>query len=264
MMKIAFDLISDLHVETWPSEPDFFGQATSMLCLVAGDISRDRKKVVKTLKHLGQCYRAVFYIDGNDEHRHTLDDLGHSYRSLVKEIQNIPKVTFLQDHVAIADGVAFLGTNGWWTFDMDPNLDYDHSKQWFQDHYEINATAVNNVETMALNDYAYLAKSVDRLQTHQDVKKIVILTHTVPNVNLIMHDIDLAGKYRLNSMGNSHMPKVLQKDTEHKVAVWCFGHYHNDIDSNIDGVRFINNYRGRGDTPWSKSVYYPKRIELSF
>jgi len=68
-MSFAFDLISDLHVETWG---DFIwtGQATSPYCVVAGDIARDRNVVIDALKHLGQCYQAVFYVDGNDEHRY--------------------------------------------------------------------------------------------------------------------------------------------------------------------------------------------------
>lgn len=261
-MKLAFDLISDLHVETWDQPLDWTGQATSMLCVVAGDISRDRSVVIETLRHLGECYRAVFYIDGNDEHRFSLDDLGDSYRSLAKEIADIPNVTYLQDNVCIVDGVAFLGTNGWWTYDLDPDIDYDQSRLWFRDRYQINESAVSNVEAMAFNDYAYLAKSVERLQTHQDVRTIVLITHTVPSVDLVSHDNEIAGTYRLNSTGNSHILKALRADTEQKISTWCFGHYHNDIDSTIAGIRFVNNCRGRGKTPWSKAVYYPKRIEV--
>ena len=194
-MKLAFDLISDLHVDTWEEPFDWTGLATSMVCVVAGDISRDRSTVLKTLEHLSNCYRGVFYIDGNDEHRYTLDDLGESYRSLASEIEKIPNVTYLQDNVCIVDGVAFLGTNGWWTFDMDSEIDYDQTRQWFRERYQINETEVNNVEAMAFNDYAYLAKSVERLQTHQDVKKIVLVTHTVPSVELVDHDPELSGTY---------------------------------------------------------------------
>jgi predicted phosphodiesterase len=262
-MKLAFDLISDLHVETWDQPFDWSGQATSMLCVVAGDISRDRATVVDTLRHLGECYRAVFYIDGNDEHRYALGDLGESYRSLVQELNDLPNVTYLQDNVCIVDGVAFLGTNAWWTFDMDPYIDYDQSREWFRERYQINRTDVDAVESMAINDFAYLAKSIERLQTHQDVKKIVVVTHTVPCVDLIKHDNELANTHRLNSSGNSHIMKVVAGDTESKIHTWCFGHYHGDVDSVIGGVRYVNNCRGRGNTPWSKSVYYPKRIEIN-
>ena len=84
-MTFAFDLISDLHIETW-TEFDWTGQATSPYCIVSGDVCRDRSVLVDVLTHLGQCYAAVFYIDGNDEHRYYLEDLGESYQDLVKRI----------------------------------------------------------------------------------------------------------------------------------------------------------------------------------
>jgi hypothetical protein len=58
-MSFAFDLISDLHGETWP-EFVWTGQATSAYCVVAGDLARDRDTVLNMLRHLGQCYQAVF------------------------------------------------------------------------------------------------------------------------------------------------------------------------------------------------------------
>jgi hypothetical protein len=82
-MSFAFDLISDLHTETWPGF-DWSGLATSPYCVVAGDVARDRSVVVDSLRHLGQCYQAVFYVDGNDEHRYYLDDLNSSYADLAK------------------------------------------------------------------------------------------------------------------------------------------------------------------------------------
>ena len=44
-MSFAFDLISDLHGETWP-EFVWTGQATSAYCVVAGDLARDRDIVL--------------------------------------------------------------------------------------------------------------------------------------------------------------------------------------------------------------------------
>jgi Icc-related predicted phosphoesterase len=263
-MKLAFDLISDLHVETWPEPFDWTGMATSMICVVAGDISRDRQIVVDTLRHLGNCYRAVLYVDGNDEHRYSLQDLGESYKSLAEELEDIPNVVFMQDNVIIIDGIAFLGTNGWWTYDLDDGIDYDQTKLWFQDRYQVDRTVADGIEAMALQDFAYLARSVDRLQTHQEVEKIVLVTHTAPLLHLVDHDPEIANTYRLNCTGNSHIIRALAKDTESKINTWVFGHYHNDIDRVFDGVRFVNNCRGRGNTPWCKSVYNPKRIEIGY
>jgi len=261
-MKIAIDLISDLHVETWPESFDWSGQPTSMICVVAGDIAKDQAIVKEVLTHLAQLYRAVLYIDGNEEHKFQMQDIGQSYRDLVNEINDIPGVTYLQDNVVVIDGVAFAGTNGWWTFDLDPNIDYDQSRAWYQDKNNYDRTTANAVEDLAWKDFAYLSQTIQKLQTHQDVKKIVIVTHTVPYRELLDHDLNLVDTWRMNCMGNSQIKRVLAQDTEMKVTNWLFGHYHGDVDSYIDGIRFTNNCKGRFGTQWCKSVYFPKRIEI--
>jgi len=258
-MSFTFDLISDLHTETW-SDFDWTGQGTSPFCVVAGDIGRDRSTTIKTLQHLGTCYQAVFYIDGNDEHYYYLDNLSASYVSLTKEIKRIPNVVYLQDNVVVVDGVAILGTNGWFGFDFDLNIDADQVVQWCQDKYKINQHSIHKIMQLAANDAAYMVSSIKRLQTHYDVKKIVMVTHTVPDPALIAHDIDLEGSMRFNTMGNRYMMQALGADTEKKIHTWCFGHYHSPVDQIRSNVRFVNNCRGRGDTKYSQFAYYPRRI----
>ena len=102
---------------------DWTGLATSPMCIVAGDISTDVEIVRETLEHLGQCYQAVFYIDGNNEHRYSLDSISDSYNILEEAIADIDNVVFLQDNCVIVNGVAIVGTNGWWTYDLDPSID---------------------------------------------------------------------------------------------------------------------------------------------
>lgn len=258
----SFDLISDLHVETW-DEFDWTNQATSPYCVVAGDVCRDRQLLIDTLTHLGQCYPGgVFYIDGNDEHRYYFDDIGGSYSDLDRQIKKIPNVVYLQDNVVIINGVAILGTNGWWTYDFDSTFDLETSIQAVQDHFEISNSDAANLSGIAYNDANYLLNSIYKLQTHPEVKNIVIVSHTVPAPWIISHDPDLVNTWRFNGMGNSQITQVIDEDTENKIKMWCFGHYHRPVDRDYNGVRYVNNCRGRGDTPWSQPVYYPKRIEI--
>lgn len=265
-MKVAFDLISDLHLETWPDNFDWHGMSTSPVLIIAGDIARDARLIRVALKHFSECYAAVFYIDGNDEHRFKLDRLGESYKLLARSINNLNRVTFLQDNVIIIDGVALLGTNGWWSFDMDPTIDLQASKEWMIKSYTAkhpeHQIDPDIIAEAAKLDASYLASSVARLQTHKDVKKIMIITHTVPGYDVIQHDLDFNKKPIMNCMGNPYLRLALAKDSETKIHTWCFGHYHGSVDRVIDGVRFVNNCRGRGDTPYHQSVYYPKRIEI--
>lgn len=262
-MQFNFDLISDLHVDTW-DEFDWTGQPTAPYCIVAGDVARDRELLRKTLQHLGQCYHSVFYIDGNDEHKDSMENLGQSYRFLNRTVEDIPNVVYMQDNVVIINGVAILATNGWWGFDMDPDLDYDQSQRWWTDRMGYLSDTADSVTGISFNDTSYMVNSVSKLQTMPDVRAIVVVTHTVPAPWIIAHDPDLVDNWRFNSMGNRHMQLVLDEDTEEKIKVWCFGHYHKSVDRNHLGIRWVNNCRGRANTDWCQSVYYPKRITVEF
>ena len=261
-MIFAFDLISDLHVETW-GDFDWTGQATAPYCVVAGDVARDRDTLIQTLTHLGTCYPGgVFYIDGNEEHKNYYEDLSDSYKDLHQQVSQIKNVVYLQDNVVIVNGVAILGTNGWWTYDFDPHMDVDQSVMHVQDHFGISNSAATNIIGVAYHDAAYMIKSVEKLQKHSEVRAIVLVSHTVPGAWLIEHDLDLVGTWRFNGMGNRHIARALENDTENKIKMWCFGHYHRPTDRPKDSVDYISNPKGRGNTPWSQSVFYPRRIEI--
>ena len=262
-MTFVFDLISDLHIDSW-GDFSWESQATSPVCIVAGDIGRNRPDVLKALHHLGQCYQAVFYIDGNDEHHNRLDNVGKSYLDLARKIDKIPNVVYLQDNMVVADGVAILGANGWCAFDFDSSIDSAAAETWCQEEYGVTENVTRKMAKMAATDAAYMMNSVKRLQTHRDVKKIIMVTHVVPDPALIAHDIDLAGTMRFNLMGNRYMMQALAADTENKIDTWCFGHYHGSVDQTRSRVRFVNNCRGRSNTPYAQQVYYPKRVVVEY
>lgn len=263
-MSVAFDLISDLHLESWEEPFDWEGRATSPYCIVAGDVAKDRQLVINSLRHLGQCYQAVFYIDGNDEHVQHINDLNISYATLSAQVNKIPNVVYLQDNVVVVDGVAVLGTNGWFGFDFDLSVDPTQCALWYQEKMNVSTSVVKSVAKMATTDATYMISSVRRLQTHQDVKKIVMVTHTVPFPELIDHDVELEGTMKFNCMGNAYMPQAMMADLGGKIHTWCFGHYHRPVDQLMDGVRYVNNCRGRGNTPYNQYVYHPGRIVVDF
>jgi hypothetical protein len=109
-----------------------------------------------------------------------------------------------------------------------------------------------------------MISSVQKLQRHKDVQKIVMVTHTVPDPALIAHDIELDGSLRFNTMGNRLMMQAMAADTENKIHTWCFGHYHGSVDQTRSGIRFVNHCRGRQHTKYSRHVYYPQRIVIDF
>ena len=260
-MIFSFDLISDLHRETWTNF-DWEGQPTAPFCVVAGDIARDRALVIDTLEQLSEVYQGVFYIDGNDEHKDYAENLDQSYQELEALIKQIPKVVYLQDNVVIINGVAILATNGWWSYDFDPNLEVDQSVQWLQQKNNISQEAAMNYNGVGYHDAAYMINSVSKLQRDKDVKAIVLVSHTVPAAWIIEHDLELIDTWRFNSMGNRHLAYALAEDTERKIKTWCFGHYHRPVDVEKNGIRYVSNPRGKGTTEYSQAAYFPKRITV--
>lgn len=260
-MSFSFDLISDLHVESW-TNIDWAGLATSPYCVVAGDVARDRDYVIETLNELGKCYSGVFYIDGNEEHKDYIEDLEKSYSNLVNCLDTVSNVVFLQNNVIIINGVAILATNGWWSYDFGSSDEHEQALEWYKNYISITDSAARAITGVAYHDAAYMMNSVRRLQTHSEVKKIVLVSHTVPAPWLIEHDPDLIDTWRFNCTGNRHLQLVLEEDTEGKIDTWCFGHYHKSVDQYRGEIRYVSNPRGRGGTPWSQPAYYPKRITV--
>jgi len=257
-----FDIISDIHRETW-DHFDWTGQPTSQYCIVVGDVARDRLLVIDTLEQLSKVYTGVFYIDGNDEHKDYAEDLTTSYNELTELISSLGNVVYLHDNVVVMNGIAILATNGWWSYDFDPNLDLSQSVTWLQHKDKISQIAAIGINATAYRDAGYMANSVAKLQTYQDVKSIIMVTHTVPRVEIIQNDLQLIDSWRFNSMGNSRIQDALKEDYENKIKLWCFGHYHRPIDTIIDGIRYVSNPRGRGDTEFSQIAYYPKRVTIT-
>ena len=52
MMTFTFDLISDLHLETWEETFDWTGRSTSAHAVVIGDLAKDREQVLRCLDNL--------------------------------------------------------------------------------------------------------------------------------------------------------------------------------------------------------------------
>lgn len=260
MATFAFDLISDLHVLP-DQEFSWEGKPTSLVAIVAGDISKDPATVVATMAELCSRYRQVFYIDGNTEHRYRLDNIQSNIDDLEKSLEPIPNLIYLNNKVVVSNGIAILGTNGWWDYEFDDSIDTDQCFDFVIDTYKITRDAAHQMLSLAYHDAAYLTRSIEKLQKHKDVNQIIVVTHTVPNPMLVSHDPVLHGSYKINLMGNSGMRTALDADTEKKITHWLFGHYHGRVDRAIGGVRYVNNPRGRPSDVFH-DPYHPLRISI--
>jgi hypothetical protein len=229
-MNLGFDVISDLHLES--NNFDWDGKATSLYCMIPGNISNDIEIVKVVLTNLCRFYQGVFFIDGSLENDNVkIRDI--RTRELVRMSKDIKNLVYLHDNVVIVDGVALVGANGWRGYTP-------------QDTTEEIELVCSEYE-----DISYLGSTVKKLQLHVDVKKIVIITNSVPLDKLYYGN-------QPKSYSDITLSDILESDTEKKVSHWVFGSTDMVIDIMDNDINYINNPK------FTRNPYYAKRIEVLY
>lgn len=228
----SVDLISDLNL-TDTDTFEWAGKQTSLFCVVAGNVSSDLTILERTLDHLGNNYRGVLFIDGSLEHENLLN-----YYERVDQIKHIcdklNNVVYLHNHVVILNGVAFIGCNGW----------YGNRKQ------SNCIEEIEYLEKYRSEDLTYLSMSIKKLQHNDDVKKIVVVSNSMPSDYLGFKSPNTKFPNELN------LSLSLLFDGEHKIEKWLFGTNDITVDVSLSFRKYINNPVVPG------LVYQPKRIDL--
>jgi hypothetical protein len=230
-MKIGFDIISDLNLA--PGESfNWDGKATSLYCIVAGNVSPDLRTIHQTLSHLGKLYQGVFYTLGSLEYD-GIGDVEARTDEIHKLCSTIPNVAILHHHVVIVDGIAIIGSNGWYGNTMPSDM--------------VTELAV---EIHRNEDLSYLKSTIETLQKHLDVKNIIVVSNSVPGVSLYF------GEQPANLVSQLPLELALIADTESKVTHWIYGTYGKVVDITINGINYINN------ACYKRNPYWAKRIEV--
>jgi hypothetical protein len=227
-MEIGFDVISDLCLS--PNETfKWTNKATSLYCIVAGNVSSDTRTIIQTLGHLAKFYQGIFYIPGRLEYE-GFDDVEMRTEELAAICDHLDHVAILHHNVAMIDGVAIVGINGW------GNLSEEYS--------------IDNIQRLheREDDLHYLYKTIERLQVHLDVKKIVIASSAVPRKDLYFGQLP---EY-VETMPT--LSSCSQFDTEKKISNWIFGTYKNVVDITIDNVNYVNNIYFTSRNYWAKRI----------
>ena len=116
--------MSDLHNNFWPESAkiNWEGKGTSLMAVILGDINFDLDETYKTVVEISKYYRYVIFIDGNHEHDNNIgiNQRGRQIKQKFKKYQNIQ---YLNRSAVIVEDVAFVGANGWWSYDfMEPDI----------------------------------------------------------------------------------------------------------------------------------------------
>ena len=259
---MQFDLLSDLHIESWPDaqQVQWSGLGTSLIAIIAGDVSRDLDLAYTTVLEISKNYKHVIYLDGNHEH----DGLGNidaRRAEISNRFRKYRNITYMHRNPVVLDSTAFIGCNGWYSYDFcEPMI----SKQDCFDHFLQKG---RNQDTMleewdaAVNDADFITGAIKQCNADDGIKDIVLITHTVPNRLLSWIPPEYDRIPDMGMQGSSYLEQVLLADTKKKVKVWCYGHLHQPQDKIIDGIRYVSNPRGIPVHPGSQQVYYPKFIK---
>jgi hypothetical protein len=257
MTTINFDLISDLNLDSL-TEFSWDGKATSLYCIVAGNVTSNTDTLLEFLTELSTYYEAVFFLDGDLEHAECNGEFDANYKFLADEIELIDKVIYLHENIIIMDGATLLATNGWTTFDFtNPNA-IDDNMDFLEAQGVMTETTANEIFKMAITDQHYMYNSIRSCQDIEDCENIVVITNSVPRPEFITHNDDYDGTILGDTAGNNGITSCLKNDTLGKVSTWIFGKYPGELDYEIDGVRYVNNPMIGKDL----SFYYPKVISF--
>lgn len=229
-MNFGFDVISDLYL-TVDDEFDWAGKPTSLYCIVAGNVSSDMVTYNRVIQHLSVHYQGVFIIDGSHEHP-MIFERDSRIDEIAKVCETHKNVVFLHNNVVIVDGIALIGLNGWFG-NFDPHTDDERF----------------HIKSYRFEDIVYLEKTIERLQLHIDVKKIVIVSNSVPAEEFCYNEADIYEP-------DINLKHTLIMDTEHKVSDWVFGSYKKLVDVSKDNIHYTNN------PCYGQSPYYAKRIDI--
>lgn len=228
-MKLGFDIISDLCLD--PNDSfNWENKATSLYCIIAGNVSNDTRTITQTLLHLTRFYQGIVYIPGILEYKN-VPLINERTKELSQICESIKGVTFLHHNVVIVDGVALAGSNGWYGFSG-------------------NLIEEATIEVKRIEDLNYLRSTIKKLQVHLDVKKILIVSSSVPNTKLYFGEDPEFTKEQLS------LDIVLSADTQKKIKYWVFGTHEKMVDTTIDGINYINN------PSYKRNPYYAKRLAI--
>jgi hypothetical protein len=242
MIDIGFDVISDLNLE--PNDSfNWETKTTSLYCILSGNISSDMRTVTQTLVHLSQLYQGVFFTPGLLEYETSKLDINKRTAELVSLAQKVPNIVILHHNIIIVDGIAIVGSNC-----------------WENAHEPGTSVSIEDLKynQYRLDDMGFLHKTIEKLQRHLDVKKIVIVTNGVPNENCYFGE---SPDYVKNQVP---LDTVLNADTEGKITHWVYGSYNKPVEATLllprktDLLAISNPLVGK-----NIQQFYPKRLTVS-
>lgn len=257
-MKI--DIVSDLHIEQWDNSiinkypsgeiknfPYKFPNKKSDILIIAGDISDDINISLDYVNQLSMIYQNVLFIDGNHEHTlkypklYSNNEIYDMTKKLNENIFYLPKSNYKINNTVI------LGVCGWWDYNncdinsIKDNLNYFEG--WINHFKEDdNLEFIDNVIKKSRDEYKYLKYCIDIYNNDDNIKNIILVTHTIPLFEFLKND-NVENSNKKSNGCNSKLKEII--DNNKKISHWIFGHTHEQIELEYKNIQFICHPRGR-------------------
>lgn len=256
-MEDVFELISDIHIDHWDNNykakypccktknhPLIYEDKKDKILIVAGDICDDIEISINYLDEISKYYKKILFVDGNHEHTTKYPYLNsvEYIDSLVKKKKN-EKLVYLPNNDFFYEDYVIIGCCGWWNYQNENEQEKINNQNYFNKwikHFtlEDNKIFIDNVIACANQEYKTLKNKIEKYNCLDNVKKIIIVTHTIPLVQFCDED-------EISTELNTSFKNII--DNNKKIKSWVFGHTHQNFHVKKNNVHFICNPRGRPD-----------------
>jgi Icc-related predicted phosphoesterase len=242
MVKLL--VLSDLHLEFAPFEPETAAVAAADIVVLAGDIH----KGVRGIEWARTAFadKPIIYVAGNHEF------YGQHWTRLLDKLHEAAEkhgVHFLENEAVEKAGVRFLGCSLWTDFDLfgaeakrsamvraQSNMnDYRQIKIYgIPESHLVHSQRL--VPELTVQRHRESVQWLEKNLEENDGSKTVVVTHHAPHPSSI--HLKFADD-SLNPAFASNLARLMGK-----AALWIHGHMHDSANYVVAGTRVICNPRG--------------------
>ena len=262
---MAYDLVSDLHVDFWNSELSYDWNKNktpdSVGVIIAGDIADTIDTTIAELNKACDVYTLVLYVDGNHESTENYNRLHHTTNAISKAMESRENFVDLTQYDFIDGKTVFIGACGWWDFRLcEPEISFEEATasmncEWNPIKTMTRDQLVQNILFQAEEDFL---KIKNRIEKYKNDYEICIVTHTVPHKKLVSKEYPFDRRFAPH-YGNSLFQSFFE---EPSVKHAIYGHNHGAMqEAFVNHVRCLSNPRGR-PKDYKREQYKPLVVSL--